>query len=48
MFGVLKSAKLIQVWHCRTDEAIKTKFQITYYTNIFKWINVYTHTFIYI
>ena len=31
-----------------TSEAIKSKFQVAYYTNIFKWINVYTHIYIYI
>ena len=32
--------------HCRIGEAIKTKFYVTYYTNIFKWIIVYL-TFIF-
>ena len=29
------------------SEARKTKFQVTYYTNIFKWKIVYTHINIY-
>ena len=29
------------------SEAIKTKFKVTYYTNIFKWNFVYTHIIIY-
>ena len=27
----------------RASEAIKTKFYVTHYTNIFKWKIVYTH-----
>ena len=40
--NVVKSAELIQIRHCRIGKAIKTKFYVLYYTNIFKWIIVYT------
>ena len=36
---------LIQIRHCRKGETIKANFYRTYYTNIFKWIVVYSHIF---
>ena len=36
LFGVVKPAELIKIRRCRTSEAIKRKFKVTYYPNIFE------------
>ena len=47
--STLKHYSISNLWIkiSEASEARKTKFQITYYTNIFKWKIVYTHINIY-